>query len=145
MAEIRLFPLTGSQPRDPEVDRWFESQPAELAVVARRWFEEMRISGPEVTDLLHDNHPTACVGELAFGYVNAFKNHVNVGFFLGTSLADPEGLLQGTGRFMRHVKLLPSQAIDEASLRNLVRAAYSDMKARLVQGQRKRGRKQGEA
>ncbi|MBL8511299.1 MAG: DUF1801 domain-containing protein [Betaproteobacteria bacterium] len=131
MTEVRLFPLPGGQRLNPVVDRWFDARPPELAALARRWFEVMRSAGPDVLDLLHDGHPTACVGDLAFGYVNAFKGHVNVGFFLGTSLADPAGLLQGSGRFMRHVKIQPSTVADEVALYDLIHAAYGDMKARL--------------
>ena len=54
------------------------------------------------------------------------------GLFLATSLNDPAGLLQGTGRFMRHVKMRPRAPIDEAALRELIRAAYVDIKARLT-------------
>lgn len=90
----------------------------------------MRSAGPDVTDVLHDDHPTACVDDLAFGYVNVFSRHVNVGFFLGTSLPDPAGLLQGQGRFMRHVKLQGANHVDEHALRELVHAAYRDMAAR---------------
>jgi hypothetical protein len=38
---------------------------------------------------LHDGHPTACVGDAAFAYVNAFKTHVNVGFFRALSMPIP--------------------------------------------------------
>src|SRR5438445_11598928 len=69
----------------------------------------MRDCGDDVRELLHDGHPTACVGDAAFAYVNAFKAHVNVGFFRGAEIADPEGLLEGTGKFMRHVKLRPDR------------------------------------
>jgi len=134
VAEARLFPLSGGEPRHPEVDRWFDARPTELASLGKRWFEEMRQCGPDVVDLLHDGHPTACVGDLAFGYVNAFRDHVNVGFFLGNRLPDPEALLEGTGRFMRHVKIHSSRSIDEVALRDLVRAAYADMRARLAPG-----------
>lgn len=48
----------------------------------QRWFEVMRDCGDDVRELLHDGHPTACIGDAAFGYVNAFKAHVNVGFFV---------------------------------------------------------------
>ena len=68
----------------------------ELGASAQRWFEVMRDCGDDVRELLHDDHPTACVGDAAFGYVNAFKAHVNVGFFRGAEIADPEGLLEGT-------------------------------------------------
>jgi len=84
-----------------------------------------------VQELLHDGHPTACVGDAAFAYVNAFTAHVNVGFFHGAALSDPSGLLEGTGRFMRHVKLRPGGEVDVAGLLRLINVAYGDMKRRL--------------
>ena len=102
-----------------------------LGVIAQRWFEVMRSCGDDVRELLHDGHPTACVGDAAFAYVNAFRAHVNVGFFRGAEIADSEGLLEGTGRFMRHVKLSPGRAVDATALKNLIEIAYTDMKRRL--------------
>ncbi len=104
----------------------------ELGRIARRWFEVMRERGDDVRELLHDGHPTACVGDAAFGYVNAFKDHVNVGFFRGAEIADPRGLLEGTGKFMRHVKLRPERDVDATALMELIETAYSDMKDRLT-------------
>jgi len=49
---------------------------------------------------------------------------VNVGYFVADELPDPAGLLEGTGRFMRHVKLRPGHPVDEAALGALVDAAY---------------------
>ena len=57
--------------------------------IAQHWFEVMRGCGDDVRELLHDGHPTACVGDAAFAYVNAFTAHVNVGFFRGAEIADP--------------------------------------------------------
>jgi hypothetical protein len=91
----------------------------------------MRGCGDDVRELLHDGHPTACVGEAAFGYVNAFTSHVNVGFFLGAGLADLDGLLEGTGKFMRHVKLRPGTNVKAAALMQLIETAYRDMKRRV--------------
>ncbi len=103
----------------------------ELGQIAQRWFEVMRGCGDDVRELLHDGHPTACVGDAAFAYVNAFTAHVNVGFFRGAEIADPEGLLEGTGKFMRHVKLRPEGDVDAAALGSLIETAYADMKGRL--------------
>lgn len=103
----------------------------ELGLIARRWFEVMRACGNDVRELLHDGHPTACVDDAAFGYVNAFKAHVNVGFFRGAELADPENLLEGTGKLMRHVKLKSDRDVDTTALTTLIKTAYADMKARL--------------
>ena len=91
----------------------------------------MRSCGDDVRELLHDYHPTACVGQAAFGYVNIFTSHVNVGFFRGAELADPAGLLQGTGKFMRHTKLRPDETVNEDGLRDLIVRAYTDMKGRV--------------
>jgi hypothetical protein len=107
-------------------------QPAELAPIAQRWFEVIRGCGSDVRELLHDGHPTACVKGAAFAYVNAFRAHVNVGFFRGAELADPHGLLKGSGRFMRHVRLEPGGAVDAGALSNLVRSAYADIIRRLA-------------
>jgi hypothetical protein len=131
MNEVRLFTLDGGQKHDPAVERWFAAQPAELRKVAQRWFQEMRDAGPDVVELLHDGHPTACVGNLAWGYVKAFADHVNVGFFFGTVLPDPSKLLEGSGRFMRHVKVRPGEFAHEAALRQLIIDAYQDVRARL--------------
>ena len=105
--------------------------PGELGAIAQRWFEVMRDCGDDVRELLHDGHPTACVGDAAFGYVNAFKAHVNVGFFRGADIADPESLLEGTGKFMRHVKLRPERDVDDMALMKLIETAYRDMKLRV--------------
>lgn len=103
----------------------------ELGAIAQRWFEVIRDCGDDVRELLHDGHPTACVGDAAFAYVNAFKAHVNVGFFRGAEIADPERLLEGTGKFMRHVKLMPERDVDATALLNLIENAYNDMRWRL--------------
>jgi hypothetical protein len=69
--------------------------------------------------------------DAAFAYVNAFTSHVNLGFFRGAELPDPGGLLQGTGRFMRHLKLKPGVAVDAAAVQQLIDAAYQDMRRRI--------------
>ena len=103
-----------------------------MGAIARHWFEVIRACGDDVRELLHDGHPTACVGDAAFGYVNAFTAHVNVGFFRGAELADPGRLLEGTGKCMRHVKLRPERGVDAMALTKLIDTAYVDMKRRLM-------------
>ena len=117
--------------RDPEVDAWFAAPDHELRRLAQSWFERLRGCGADVCELLHDGHPTACVGDAAFGYVNAFSAHVNVGFFQGAALDDPNRLLQGSGKRMRHVKVRWGEAVDEVALSELIAAAYRDMRERV--------------
>ena len=106
----------------------------DLGTIARHWFEAMRACGDEVRELLHDGCPVACLGDVPFGYVNVFTSHVNVGFFQGAKLADPARLLQGAGKFMRHVKLRPATPIDATALSRLIEIAYHDIKARVENG-----------
>lgn len=128
----RFLRFDGSVARDPAIEAWMDEHAGELGAIARSWFEVMRDCGDDVRELLHDGHPTACIGDAAFGYVNAFRAHVNVGFFRGAELRDPNGLLEGTGKFMRHVKLRPGVDVDRQALTELVRAAYADMRLRLA-------------
>lgn len=127
-----LFHFPGALRRDPAVAAWFAAHPDELGAIARCWFEVMRRAGDEVRELIHDGQPTACVRDAAFAYVDAFRAHVNVGFFRGAELPDPDGLLEGSGKYMRHVKLRPDQAVDEDALVRLIDTAYRDMQRRLL-------------
>jgi len=131
VAMTRLMRFPGSIKRDPAVDAWMDQHSGQLGAIAQRWFEVMRACGDDVRELLHDGHPTACVADAAFGYVNVFKAHVNAGFFRGAEIADPAGILEGTGRFMRHVKLRPEQDLDAVALMQLIKTAYVDMKRRV--------------
>ncbi|MEZ5999028.1 MAG: DUF1801 domain-containing protein [Hyphomonas sp.] len=129
-----LFLLDGAVRRDPAVEDWFTGLTDPHRLMVRPWFERMRACGPDVRDLIHDGCPVACVGDAAFGYVNAFKAHANVGFYNGSILPDPAGLLEGNGRRMRHVKLRLGAALDEAALGALITASYTDIRSRLGRG-----------
>jgi hypothetical protein len=128
----QLFRFPNSVKRDPAVEIWMRQHPGELGAIAQRWFEVMRDCGDDVRELLHDGHPTACVSDAAFAYVDAFTAHINVGFFRGAEIADPKRLLEGTGRYMRHVKVRPEKDVDANALIELIETAYIDMKSRLL-------------
>lgn len=127
----QLFRFSSTLKRDPAIAAWMDEHPGELGALARRWFNVIRDCGDDVREVLHDGHPTACVADAAFAYVNAFTAHVNVGFFHGAELEDPAGLLEGTGKYMRHVQLRPDGDIDAAVLIRLIESAYIDMRRRL--------------
>jgi hypothetical protein len=131
---MELLRFNGAVEHDPAIDAWMKEHEGELGAIARQWFDAMRRCGDEVREILHDGCPIACLGDAAFGYVNVFTSHVNVGFFRGAELRDPARLLEGAGKFMRHVKLRPGTAIDAASLTRLIETAFWDMKARVENG-----------
>jgi hypothetical protein len=123
--------FSGASRRDSAIDLWLSRQSDELHAIGREWFERMRECGDDVRELMHDGCPTACVEDAPFAYVNIFRAHVNVGFFHGVALDDPGGLLEGNGRFMRHVKVRPGVQTDSRSLTTLIAAAYLDIKHKL--------------
>ena len=126
-----LFRLPSAVRHDPAIDAWLRAQRDDLQPLVETWFARMRQCGGDVRELMHDGCPTACVDDAAFGYVNAFKDHVNIGFFFGALLKDPARLLEGTGKRGRHVKLRPGCEVDSAALAQLVDTAYVDIRARL--------------
>ena len=132
--QTELLRFNSAVVRDPAIDAWMNEHAGVLGHIAHRWFEVMRKCGDEVRELLHNGCPVACLGDVPFGYVNVFKSHVNVGFFQGAGLPDPAKLLQGTGKFMRHVKLKPGMAAHATELSRLIDAAFSDIKARVENG-----------
>ncbi len=123
-----LLRFPSAQKHDPAIDAWLDDGESELYAVARHWFERMRACGGDVRELMHDGCPTACVGDAAFAYVNVFRAHMNVGFFLGAFMQDPENLMEGTGKCMRHVKIKPGKAIDGEALGQLVQDSYRIVK-----------------
>jgi hypothetical protein len=128
---VDIFRVFGAVKRQSAVDLWFRDGLDELQSLAQEWFVRMRRCGDDVREVMNDGCPVACVEDAPFGYVNSFNSHVNVGFFYGALLEDPAGILEGSGKRMRHVKLKPGRSINVAALSALVDAAYLDIKARL--------------
>ena len=128
------FRLPGGVKRDPVIDAWIKERSGELGSIAQKWFQALRESGDDVQELMHDGCPVACVADAPFGYVDVFKAHASVGFFHGASLPDPAGLLEGSGKYMRHVKLRPGVVRELAALDGLIDQAYRDIKTRLEAG-----------
>jgi hypothetical protein len=126
-----IFHFPSAMTRDPAIEIWLRAQRDDLRPFVETWFACMRQCGGDVRELMHDGCPTACAGDAAFGYVNAFKDHVNVGFYFGALLEDPARLLEGTGKRGRHVKLRPGREVDSEALAQLVGVAYRDIRTRL--------------
>ncbi len=124
----KLFKLSGASHYPTSVEEWLSGEPDTLYAIARHWFSRLRQCGDDVTELLHDGCPVACVEEAAFAYVNVYASHVSVGFFVGAMLQDPEQLLEGHGVRMRHVKIEPDRELNSAALELLIEQAYQYIK-----------------
>src|SRR5262245_12712705 len=60
-------------------------------------------------------------GPVAYAYSDT--EYVQFGFFRGASLKDPQGLLEGKGQYVRHIKVRSRSAIDEQAFAALLRQA----------------------
>ena len=66
-----------------------------------------------------------------FCYLGIYQNHVNLGFYYGAELVDPEDLLEGTGKKLRHVKVRNVAEIEQSSLRDLLIQSLEERKSAL--------------
>jgi hypothetical protein len=126
-----LFRFPAATRRDRAVVTWMRAQEPGLGAMALAWLTQLRNCGPDVRELMHDGGPVLCVEEVAFAYIRAFTSHVNVGFYFGAWLDDAAGILEGSGKRMRHVKLLPDVERDLTPLTYLIEDAYADVKRRM--------------
>lgn len=62
-----------------------------------------------------------------FCYIGVLKDRINLGFFYGADLADPEKLLEGAGHALRHIKVKSEQQLQDPALRALVVAASTHL------------------
>ena len=66
-----------------------------------------------------------------YAYIAPQKAYVNLGFYHGVNLPDPVGLLQGTGKKLRHIKIHSEAEARRPSVKALLAAALADRQAAL--------------
>ena len=64
-------------------------------------------------------------------YIMPKTAYVNLGFYHGVGLPDPEGLLEGTGKKMRHVKVRSVEEAESPAVRDLIAAALAERRSAL--------------
>jgi hypothetical protein len=98
----------------------------ELAIRAKALIQEVM---PEVVEVAWPRQRIAGYGvgpkkmSEQFCYIAVFKDRINLGFYYGAELPDPEGLLEGTGELLRHVKISALEQLEDPALRRLLEAA----------------------
>jgi hypothetical protein len=87
---------------------------------------------PGAIELIYDAYSAVSAGYSftgrpsdSFVYVAAYPKGVNLGFWLGALLPDPDGLLEGSGKTARHVKIRAATDLDRPGVRGLIRAAVA--------------------
>jgi len=121
---------TRARPPSPEYLKFlspFDDRIRELALATRAFVLD---AAPDSTELIYDAYNAVATGfsftgrpSDAFIHVAVYARWVNLGFNRGAQLDDPAGVLQGTGRWIRHIRIPDLAALEKPGLRALVRAA----------------------
>lgn len=126
-----------TRPADPDVLSRMQTRDPALVALALRARAAILARVPEAWELVYDTYALstafAFTGALktAFCHVPIYEGHVNLGFNRGAELDDPHGLLGGTGKLIRHLRLAPDTDLEDGPVAELLEAAVAHMRARL--------------
>lgn len=111
--------------------------PTELRPIAKALRRLVLEVDPEAVEVvrLGDQAATYGVGPKkmseGYAYIAPQKNWINLGFYKGADLPDPSGLMEGTGKKLRHVKIRSLDDVHQEGIRELVGHALTERKGAL--------------
>ena len=104
--------------------------PPEMARLTREVLSKMRRLHPGATELVYDKSRSLVIGfcstDRASSVINSigvYRRWINLYFFAGDSLDDPEGLLQGSGTMVRSIRVTDATQLDQPAVKQLIREA----------------------
>src|SRR6266699_6111833 len=112
-----------------QVRDWLNKLPADKKLVVNNLRQLIGSIAPEAHEIIY--HDALGYGPTDSGfdrilYITVFEKHLNLGFFFGGFVPDPEGLLVGSGKRMRHLKLGSLQECENPAITNLLAQAWAD-------------------
>jgi hypothetical protein len=124
-----------------QVREWLHKLPADKKQTVDSLRRLIGSVAPEAHEIIY--HDALGYGPTDSGfdrilYVTVFEKHINLGFFFGGSLNDPEGLLVGSGKRMRHIKIGSMQVSENPAIKSLLEQAWADGLKRVEQLHSKR-------
>jgi hypothetical protein len=123
--------------QDGDFDDAIASFSPEIQAIARRLRELIEAVHPEAVEVVWSRQGIAGYGigpkkmSEHYAYIAPQTKHVNLGFYYGAALPDPAGLLEGTGKAMRHVKVRSPAETDDEALRQLLQEALAERRTAL--------------
>ena len=119
----------GARRRDPAIDAHVRAQTGPRGGILARLVAIARAAAPSHDEILFRGAPSFCIDGEPYCYIVGYPSHVNLGFCDGVSLPDPNGLLRGRGRWMRHVRVAPGEPLPVAAIADLVAASARRVRA----------------
>lgn len=114
---------------DNEFEELLKTTSPQVATLARQAKGLIQAIMPEVVEVVWPTQKISGYGvgpkkmSEQFCYIALFKERINLGFYYGADLADPENLLEGSGQNLRHIKINQPAQLENPALRDLVMAA----------------------
>ena len=109
---------------DKQVDDWFESLTPDQQPILSMLRRLIKTSFKTAVEQLKWSRPCYSNQRVLFCYLHSTKHHVVLGFHKGTSLDDPENLLEGTGKDMRHIKFRIAEDVNKTAIKLLLKQAW---------------------
>jgi hypothetical protein len=105
----------------------------EIAEQVRAVLKKMRARLPSTVEMVYDNYNALVIGfcpvekasEVILS-IAVYPRHINLCFFAGDRLPDPEKLLQGSGKISRHIRLDETEMLDRPAVKALMKAAVEN-------------------
>ena len=115
---------------EKQLDRFLDAYTPEVAGIARKALIKLRKRLPFATEMVYDNYnalacgfgPSERVSDVIFS-IAVYPKHVNFFFLQGATLPDPDGLLQGEGTRVRHVRLEDEKTLDRDDVKAMMARA----------------------
>ena len=130
-----------------QIDMQLASYPSDIAAICRALRAAAQAGLPEAQEVWYHSSIGYAVSASPFDricYIAPQNGYVNLGFFFGTYLDDPQHLLEGTGARMRHVKVRTLAQVSNPALAALLKAAWLDGAASVAEVKAKRSRGRAE-
>lgn len=96
--------MAGSENTNAGVEQFFGCIPAPLGKLAASLRAIVKTAAPQAREEIKWGFPCYTQNSMLC-YIRPAKAHLTFGFYKGASLTDPENLLEGTGKGLRHVKI----------------------------------------
>jgi hypothetical protein len=115
---------------EKQLDRFLNAYTPEVANVARKTLVKLRKRLPHAIELVYDNYNALAIGfapsdrasEGVFS-IALYPKYVTLFFLQGAKLPDPDGLLQGAGSRVRHIRLEDEKTLDRADVKAMMATA----------------------
>jgi hypothetical protein len=118
----------GGVPRNPETDAHVAALTGQAREDAERLLKIFRAELPKAQEAIRWNNPMWFVDGVCAVFLMTYPKRVNLGLGDGATLADPQGIIEGTGAGMRHIKLKSATEPSDAVLRRYVKKAAAQAK-----------------